>query len=654
LGHSRQAVLEQLTRALAPVIQAATRGESEGFLEEYEALLRSLPLPSEADVHRAVKGQLLAGGPVAFDALLENVLAELYSGEPTEAARDHAESVVDQMADEGEIELTAGDVVVDPEVLCSGIVLTTRVLASEDWPPLDTDFAGFDVEPDDVEDPPSDAAAGELLAGRWSDDTVIVETCPEPALRADLVEAFRRAYDVATAEAGLPLSFRELMLQVLVGDPTLFDDPQLPLTELVAAAGLESRGGLVGDGPQAWRNLHHSRAAFRIVELAESEEQTQECVEAYGLFARVDDGDDAVSPAELRHALDLLADDEVFRIVTNQIFGDDDDPAALDAVEAFARRLSSAASKPLQKAVAGVVTAMVAERRLDPLTAAAALADAVRQVPDFLPAVDRLAWTRADQGRANEAKALWVQAFSAHPDLEAIEGAMANLGNPGSDLRRNDPCWCGSGRKFKVCHLRSNELPPLPDRFRWMLRKNVGYLERRGAPVESVIFNVAWQLCDGDDDRFADVLEDPLVFDVVLHELGWLGRFLAERGPLLPEDERRLYESWVPIRRTVYEVVEVRNGEGLTLRDVRTNDLTDVVEHTASRGATVGQLLCGRAVPDGRGHQLVGSVISVPPAHLPAFLRILDAPEPAAVAHGLLDYMAAAAAVQDLPNISVN
>jgi hypothetical protein len=47
-------------------------------------------------------------------------------------------------------------------------------------------------------------------------------------------------------------------------------------------------------------------------------------------------------------------------------------------------------------------------------------------------------------------------------------------------------------------------------------------------------------------------------------------------------------------------------------------------------------------------------VISVPPAHLPAFLRILDAPEPAAVAHGLLDYMAAAAAVQDLPNISVN
>ncbi|MDD9937416.1 MAG: SEC-C metal-binding domain-containing protein, partial [Myxococcales bacterium] len=24
-------------------------------------------------------------------------------------------------------------------------------------------------------------------------------------------------------------------------------------------------------------------------------------------------------------------------------------------------------------------------------------------------------------------------------------------------LGRNDPCWCGSGKKYKSCHLRSDE-----------------------------------------------------------------------------------------------------------------------------------------------------------------------------------------------------
>ncbi|NOZ78716.1 MAG: hypothetical protein GXP48_05965 [Acidobacteria bacterium] len=30
---------------------------------------------------------------------------------------------------------------------------------------------------------------------------------------------------------------------------------------------------------------------------------------------------------------------------------------------------------------------------------------------------------------------------------------------PPADLRlgRNDPCWCGSGMKYKQCHLRSDE-----------------------------------------------------------------------------------------------------------------------------------------------------------------------------------------------------
>ena len=28
---------------------------------------------------------------------------------------------------------------------------------------------------------------------------------------------------------------------------------------------------------------------------------------------------------------------------------------------------------------------------------------------------------------------------------------------PSEKLRRNDPCWCGSGKKYKRCHMESDE-----------------------------------------------------------------------------------------------------------------------------------------------------------------------------------------------------
>ena len=30
------------------------------------------------------------------------------------------------------------------------------------------------------------------------------------------------------------------------------------------------------------------------------------------------------------------------------------------------------------------------------------------------------------------------------------------------ELSRNDPCWCGSGKKFKKCHLGREQTPPRP------------------------------------------------------------------------------------------------------------------------------------------------------------------------------------------------
>ena len=38
---------------------------------------------------------------------------------------------------------------------------------------------------------------------------------------------------------------------------------------------------------------------------------------------------------------------------------------------------------------------------------------------------------------------------------EAVDTGVrtsASSGDPGAKLGRNDPCWCGSGLKYKKCH----------------------------------------------------------------------------------------------------------------------------------------------------------------------------------------------------------
>ncbi len=61
-----------------------------------------------------------------------------------------------------------------------------------------------------------------------------------------------------------------------------------------------------------------------------------------------------------------------------------------------------------------------------------------------------------------------------------------------SKPRRNAPCWCGSGRKYKKCHLRADEeaevernRPPLPRaREYWeLLRSTLGPAQIRSDEV---------------------------------------------------------------------------------------------------------------------------------------------------------------------------
>jgi hypothetical protein len=210
---------------------------------------------------------------------------------------------------------------------------------------------------------------------------------------------------------------------------------------------------------------------------------------------------------------------------------------------------------------------------------------------------DRLAAYDADRGDAAAALGRWLSiGADDDPDVAVVRPfATVTAPEPG----RNEPCWCGSGRKYKQCHLGRPVTAPLAERAGWLYRKAVGYLERRGGAASDQLDAHAAVLAGDNGDPLLD--DDPLAADTVLDEGGWFARFLADRGPLLPADERELAASWVRVRRSLFEILDTGH-----VREVRTDERLAVAGPTAG----VGEFLCARALPDGAGrHLLVAPVV---------------------------------------------
>ena len=207
-------------------------------------------------------------------------------------------------------------------------------------------------------------------------------------------------------------------------------------------------------------------------------------------------------------------------------------------------------------------------------------------------------------------------------------------------IGRNDPCWCGSGRKYKQCHLGEAATEALPDRVAWLCRKATGFVDRRPEANPDLMQVVSARALRFDSAGIEDALDDPIVMDLVLTELGWFETFLTERGALLPADEALLARSWTLVERTVYEVIEVDPGAGLVVRDLRTGEQLTVRERTFSVGAAASELVCARAVPDGETNQFVGSVFGVRPGSERALLDLLDHGEPLDIAEWVRDLYA--------------
>jgi hypothetical protein len=218
---------------------------------------------------------------------------------------------------------------------------------------------------------------------------------------------------------------------------------------------------------------------------------------------------------------------------------------------------------------------------------------------------------------------------------------------------RNDPCPCGSGKKYKKCCLK-NEATPSKDLFYRRLSEAhdrlvgrlMGYAEKNlGAEAVTLAMDefLVWPEMEDDFDeatfdRVASLFWpwylfnweynaiDAEEFGITLsvpEELTIAELYVKSNNDRLDPLERRLYECINRKPYSFWEVIDVEPGWGMVMKDVLMGTRINVEERMGSQSVKPGDLLFGRAVSiDGLGMIAgLGSFI-IPPGRKPDVIQL--------------------------------
>jgi len=244
----------------------------------------------------------------------------------------------------------------------------------------------------------------------------------------------------------------------------------------------------------------------------------------------------------------------------------------------------------------------------------------------FGPALLAVAAFAADRGDATRALSLLRQAKVDDTDELLEEVAGYATFRPTRVAGRNDPCPCGSGRKYKKCHL-GREQPALIDRGPWLYAKARRYIRDNGyRTFVAELASVTAQSSGRGSGLLLDLLDSPLIADLVLCEGGVFDDFVANRHLLLPDDEALLAGTWQLIERSLFEVSAV-HADSLDLRDVRTGDRITVTNTRGDSRSRAGTMLVGRPLPIAGTYRAYSGFLPVG-SLVDEILAALDEPDP--------------------------
>ncbi|MEQ8717706.1 MAG: SEC-C metal-binding domain-containing protein [Acidimicrobiales bacterium] len=466
---------------------------------------------------------------------------------------------------------------------------------------------------------------GDLIAFDRVDidvDVYPVEALGDGAAEVDAL----REYATGWVGDGRGSEETPIVMEAIAHDELLFSQPVPPVGELLEAAGLERRGHEWGWADELWSTVQERRdlnEAYTMSSYGFDTCCTRALERVRAAFEELQFREGEGGDVDLAAVARDLGHGDVARAFVNLQRG------YAPAIVEFADTIAAAGGR--NSANAHALAGLAHRWTGNALDAEAAFGRALGKDPACAVAAGELAELAADRGDISRAHALAVRDDDDEARVDWLAGERDRRAGLRPRAGRNEPCPCGSGRKFKQCCGRGGA-PSLLDRMPFVQGRIVRFATHPDHEVGVFTLAVTAVGASGDValdglDRFRD---DGFVIDVAVHEGGLALAYLAERGDLLPDDERRLVVSILDEPRRLWEITEVRPGEALVLRDTATGETVDVAERSGTEGREAGELVMLRVVHVGDDSVMAGVPIIVPLGERERVLALLEATPDAA------------------------
>lgn len=179
-----------------------------------------------------------------------------------------------------------------------------------------------------------------------------------------------------------------------------------------------------------------------------------------------------------------------------------------------------------------------------------------------------------------------------------------------SKIGRNDPCYCGSGKKYKNCHLRADQEAEREARAlkqaAWFVRRDLlSFAQDERFAVEfaqalPLYWNGYYDLDTADEMSRPEAMR---FFDWFLHDYEpengrrLINVYVAEERDNLSSHQQAVLDGWAAAGpAAAYELVDYE-GKTLHLRDLVTGETVDVHEPGGRGSAEIGDVILARLVP---------------------------------------------------------
>ena len=473
---------------------------------------------------------------------------------------------------------------------------------------------------------------GNVLALQRKADTLVVTLVTAKALggsrEADLLRA---AFDDIVGEHATVAELHEIVLDVMTRSSHAWRSAVRPVGELLTDVGLASEVTYVGViGTDFALRGRHDRI---VAELADQHRFGQCCEQAFAVARRAFhtrgspvgdtvDGDTVDGERVTDRALgEALVHSDVARALFDYAgaLGD----VAQARMLSFTEALAKLHGKP--RAGGAFLMALLVETVGQSSVAEGLVEQAITADPTFFAAREQ--WARWLSLRGNVDAAIESRRHLQLEDDDELAFLLSIQPPRRTAVGRNDPCPCGSGRKYKQCCIDKPATLAPTEQARWLQRKLVDFAlaPRHLDLIEDLVSHaVPGRRGEGQLRRITEVIGNGLVATWSLFEGSLAVEFLDQYAEILPTTEVEMLTDWLDRPTALLEVLDCERGATLSVKDMRTDEVMTVHDDVASKLYAAGDLLASRiGLVDGH-LEFVAQPVVVDLRHRDATIELLD------------------------------